>query len=302
MSGQFPNGDPGTVASKNTSDLSIANLVQCMPACELVHWPPSWPLSVRRDKRVRTGTDYQEYFSQICQDVKTRGVIQPIIAVRKGDVGETIDGETRRLAALVCGCATIPVLLYDHELSESDLIVAQLQANEIRREFTDLERGDIYARLMQLNGWSQAQLARCIHVKPAQISRVMAVSSKLPEDVRAMIGEGEGKIPPSSAYQLSKLSTPELMRDFAAKVSQGHLTRDGLESEVARHSGKRRKREKPVKVAMNGITLIFAERGLENIVSALALLEGAIKKLQRHGLPLASLPSLVNGQPGPTLP
>lgn len=291
-----PNGEAHLAPAKHAAvpEGLVEHGKQELQEYQLVHWPPSWLLPVRQDKRVRTGSEYQDYFSRFCHDVKARGVVQPIIAVRNGDAGETVDGETRRLAALLSGQATVPVLLFENELSESELILAQLQANEMRREFTDLERAEIYARLMHVNNWSQSQLALHIRVKPAQVSKVMAVSSKLPEDLRAMIGEGDGKIPPSSAYLLSRLPTAESMRDLAGKISQGHLKRDELAAEVARRLGKQScKKEKPIKVTLHGMTLVITEADPEKLSSLLALVDGAIKKLQKHGLPLASLPSLL---------
>lgn len=189
----------------------------------VVHKPPSWLLPVKDDKRGRT-VEYAEYFARFTADVRARGVVQPIIALVKGDAAETVDGETRRLAALIAGVATVPILLYEHPLSPSDLILAQLQANEMRLEFSDLERAEIYAELMELNGWTQADLARFIHVSPAQVSKVMAISKKLPESIRTLIGERDGQVPPGSAYHLSRLPTPEAMQEMAEQIVKGLLS------------------------------------------------------------------------------
>ena len=106
-----------------------------VPTFLLVHKSPAWLLPVKEDKRTRTGADYAEYFARFTADVRARGVTQPIIAVLKGDAAETVDGETRRQAALIAGVATVPILLYDRPFSPSELILAQLQANEMRWSF-----------------------------------------------------------------------------------------------------------------------------------------------------------------------
>lgn len=265
------------------------------PPFVLVHKPPSWLLPVKEDKRSRTGSEYVEYFGRFTADVRARGVMQPIIAILKGDAGETVDGETRRLAALIAGVATVPILLYDQPLSPSDLILAQLQANEMRLEFSDLERAEIYAKLMELNGWTQAELARFIHVSPAQVSKVMAISKKLPEKIRALIGEGEGQIPPSSAYHLSRLPTPEAMQEMAEQIVKGLLCRDAVGAAVSEYLGNRKgaRKEKPVKLAVDGVTVMIASRDLEKVFGVFALIDAALKKLEKHGLPMSSLPSLL---------
>ncbi len=264
------------------------------PGATLVHWHPSLLLPVRQDRRKRTGEEYESYFRRLVEDIRSRGVVQPIIAVRKGEQGETVDGETRRLAALVGSVQDVAVLLYEHELSEADLLVAQLQANEMRLGFTDIERAEIYSTLMNLHGWSQSQLARNIHVSEGQVSRVMAVSKKLPDDVKAMIGDGDGKIPPSSAYQLSRLPGAELMREMAGKIASGLLRRDDVESEVVRFLGKRNKTQaKPVKIKLGSVTMILEDADFDKVTASLVQLDNALKKLQKHGLPLSSLGAML---------
>jgi ParB/RepB/Spo0J family partition protein len=288
------------VVAKPVSEDLRANLLMDLkslreiPTYTLVREAPSWLIPVRQDKRNRQGSEYEDFFRRMMDDVRDRGVLQPIIAIRMGEFGETIDGETRRLASLAVGIKTVPILLFDQALSESDLIVAQLQSNEVRLDFSDLERAEIYAKLMALNGWSQCQLARFIHASPAQISRVMSVSNKLPDDLKALIGDGGGKIPPSSAYHLSRLPNVDLMREMASKIRNGALVRDHVEFEVAQHLGKRKvKKIKPVKLKVAGVTMIIDGPELQNVFAALAQIDGALKKLEKHGLPLSSLPTLI---------
>jgi ParB/RepB/Spo0J family partition protein len=285
----------GAVEHVPDHPLHTANGERPIPTFVLVHKSPSWLLPVKEDKRSRMGAEYAEYFARFTADVRARGVTQPIIAILHGDAAETVDGETRRQAALIAGVATVPILLYDRPLSPSDLILAQLQANEMRLEFTDLERAEIYARLMELNGWTQAELARYIRVSPAQVSKVMAISKRLPDSIRALIGESEGKIPASSAYLLSRLPSPEAMQEMADKIVQGLLSRDAVGAAVSDYLGRRKgtKKEKPVKVTVEGVTVTIASHDLEKVFGAFGLIDAALKKLEKHGLPMSSLPSLL---------
>jgi ParB/RepB/Spo0J family partition protein len=266
-----------------------------IPTYLLVHEHPSWLLPVEDDKRDRGSTEYAEHFSRLTADVRVRGVMQPIIAVRKGKAAQIVDGQTRQFAALMAGVATVPILVYDQPLAESDLIIAKLQSNEMRLGFSDLERAEIYARLMELNGWTQAELARFVNVSPAQVSKVMRISKKLPEEIRLLIGDGDGQIPPNSAYHLSRLPAPEQMKEMAEKIVNGLLKRDAVETAVADCLGKRKgsKKEKPIKVVVCGITVIFSGQDIKQIFDGFAQLDAALKKLEKHALPLASLPSLL---------
>jgi ParB/RepB/Spo0J family partition protein len=139
----------------------------------LVHAAPSWLLPVRRDKRSRTGAEYQEFFADFTENVRTYGVLQPIIAVREGDGARTVEGESRRLAALIVGLQMVPVIVYEWELTESELIIAQLISNAQRKDFAEHELAVIYVQLMALNGWSQHQVAEFVHVSSAQVCKVV---------------------------------------------------------------------------------------------------------------------------------
>ena len=104
------------------------------------------------------------------------------------------------------------------------MLLETLLENEMRRGFTDLERAEMYAEIMKANDWSQCELAHHLKITPGQVSKVMAVSSKLPEDVKALIGKGEGKVGPRAAYQLSRLPDHAAMRELASKLLDGLLT------------------------------------------------------------------------------
>ena len=148
---------------------------------------------------------------------------------------------------------------------------------------------------MQLNNWTQIELGRFINVSKGQVSKVLRVSKHLPDEILTLIGEGEGYIPPSSAYHLSRLPTQEAMKEMGEKVAKGLLCRDAVETAVTAclGQGKGGKRaNKPVKVVMDGVTVIITSGDLQKIFAVLRVLDAAMKKLEKHGLPLAALPGL----------
>src|ERR1019366_3843713 len=127
-------------------------------------------------------------------DVRTRGVQQPIIAYREGERLRVLDGETRRLASLLAGIDSVPVLAYETAPPESELALMALQANALRLDMEDLEYATVYNDLMTLQGISQMELAELLHVSPSQVSKRMRIFNNLPEDLRGLIGRGEGKL------------------------------------------------------------------------------------------------------------
>ena len=255
----------------------------------LVHRHPSWLLPVANDKRTREGTDYQQHFASFFTDVKTRGVQQPVIAVVEGEVARVIDGETRRQAALLAGLDSVPILVYQSELTDNDLIIAQLQANAQRRDFTELELAAIYAELMKLNNWSQADLARNIHVSPGRVSKILAISMNLCAEVQAMIPLG---LPPRAAYALSRVE-PQHQIELANKCLKEILCVVGVEAQVAKLLGRREKSQKPIKIVYAGVTAVVKGNVVESLALFAAKIQEAIKRLQKDNLPPEFLAGLL---------
>lgn len=262
----------------------------------LVHKPPSWPLPVRNDKRTRTGAEYQAYFANFTADVKARGVQQPVIAVTEGEAGRIVDGETRRQAALLAGLDSIPILLYQRELSEAELVIAQLQANAQRRDFTPLELAAVYQELMRLNSWNQAQLARAIHVSPAQVAKILAISTKLCPEVQAMVVAGE--LPPRGAYALTRLAEMPQQLELAKKAVTLPMDVESIEGAVNKLLGNGRKNaSKPVKFSACGITGTIKGDPVPTFKAFIAKGNDVLKQIERNPALADVLARLLKGEP-----
>lgn len=254
---------------------------------ELIH--PSRLLPPSNDPRQSRDP---EYITRLATDLKARGMRHPIYAIRKGDKLEVLTGETRRLAAQQAGLDAVPVEVLDRPLTPSETMLERLLENELRSDFSPLEKAGIYAELMRLNGWSQAELAKSVHVSPGEVSKVLAVSKRLPADLQEKVASGE--LCPTIAYQLSRLSDPATMRELAEKAMKGLLKRDSAEAQVSRLLGKRAKKAKPIKARTGrGIAAVIPDLDYDAVLGELTTLVDAVKKAQKHGLPLSSLPSLL---------
>jgi ParB family chromosome partitioning protein len=256
------------------------------------------PASLRpnpNDKRDRSTSAYREWLSVLTRDVKERGIRTPIQVMRDGDYLVVLAGETRRQAALAAGLDKVPVNILDRPLTMGEMLVEMLLENEMRRGFTDLERAEMYAEIIKANNWSQAELAHHLKITAGQVSKVMAVSTKLPEELKALIGNGEGRIGPRAAYQLSKLPDHGAMRELAKKLLDGLLTAESLEVEVAKRLGKRPKKSKAVKgKTAKGLSFVLPA-DYATAQGEVAALTEALKKSEKLGLPLASVPALLKG-------
>jgi ParB family transcriptional regulator, chromosome partitioning protein len=256
------------------------------------------PASLRpnpNDKRDRTTTAHREWLARLTCDVKERGIRSPLLVMRSGEVLVVLAGETRRQAALAAGLDKVPVIILDRPLTTGEELMEVLLENEMRRGFTDLERAEMYAEILKANDWSQADLAHHLKLTAGQVSKVLAVSSKLPEELKALIGKGPGKIGPRAAYQLSRLPDHGAMRELAKKFLDGLLTAESLEVEVAKRLGKRPKKAKAVKGKTPRGLFFLLPPDYATAQTEVAALNEALKKSERLGLPMASVPALLKG-------
>jgi ParB/RepB/Spo0J family partition protein len=251
----------------------------------LVHDRPANLQRLPDDKRIRSGNEWQEHFERMVDSVRQVGVLQPVIAVREGEAMRLLDGQTRVDAAMLAGADTIPILLYECSLTESQLSIAKLTANAQRRGHTDIELASIYVELMALNGWNQAQLCKAISGKPSRISKVLSISKQLSPEVQAMVLDG--KLSPRAAYALSRLPDVQVQLNLAKKMLEGTYSVEGLESHIRTllNGGKREKRPKAVKISYGGMVALIKGDVFAVWESFKAKMDDTIKKLKRDDLP-----------------
>jgi len=254
------------------------------------------PASLRpnpNDKRDRTTKTYRERLARLTRDVMERGIRNALQVMCSSDFLVVLAGETRRQAALAAGLEKVPVNILDRPLTTGEELLEMLLENEMRWDFTDLERAEMYVEIQRANDWSQAELAHHLKITAGQVSKVLSVSSKLPEDVKALIGKGEGKIGPRAAYQLSRLPDHSAMRELAKKLFNGLLTAESIEGEVAKQLGKRPTKNKVVKgKTPKGLSFVLPSDYATAQAEVAALME-AIKKAEKLGLPISSVPALL---------
>jgi ParB family chromosome partitioning protein len=147
-----------------------------------------------------------------------------------------IAGERRLRAARMAGLRSVPCVIQEGELTESQRLIEQLAENIIRADLQPVEQARAFRRLMDLNSWSARQLARELHIADANIVRALALL-ELPAEVQTQVEAGH--LAPSVAYEVSRLDTPEEQADLAKRVVAEKLTRDQVADVVkARKSGR----------------------------------------------------------------
>src|SRR5262249_19937285 len=175
---------------------------------------------------------------ELVESIESLGVLQPIRVRWDEERGMYVilAGERRLRAARMAGLKSVPCVIQEGELTESQRLIEQLAENIIRADLQPVEQARAFRRLMDLNGWSARQLAREMHIADANIVRALALLD-LPEGVQTQVEAG--RLAPSVAYEVSRLDTAEEQADLAERVVAEKLTRDQVADVVkARKSGR----------------------------------------------------------------
>ncbi|MCL6458287.1 MAG: ParB/RepB/Spo0J family partition protein, partial [Gorillibacterium sp.] len=100
----------------------------------------------------------EDRIDELCQTIKTHGVIQPIIVRFRNGKFEIIAGERRYRAVSKLGMETIPAIV--REFNDAQAASIALIENLQREGLTAVEEAQAYQKLMELHQLTQESLAQ----------------------------------------------------------------------------------------------------------------------------------------------
>ena len=163
-----------------------------------------------------------EDLQELVASVKERGILQPILARKKGDVWEIIAGERRYRAAQKLGHLTIPVI--EVQASDVESLELALIENLQRSDLSPLEEAEGYRRLQDEFNMTQEQIAQKVGKDRATVANAMRLL-KLSPEVKAMLASGQ--LSAGHARVLAALPTLLDQYKWAERiVRQGFTVRD----------------------------------------------------------------------------
>lgn len=134
----------------------------------------------------------EEKLEELTASIKTHGVLQPLIAVDKGDHFELIAGERRLRASKKAGLKTVPVVVKKDcgDLNEQKKLELALIENIQRHDLNVIEEAKSYYRLAEEFNLSQEEIAvRSGKSRSAVANRIRLIS--LPIEIQKSLIAGE---------------------------------------------------------------------------------------------------------------
>lgn len=131
----------------------------------------------------------EEALRELCDSIREKGVIQPVIVTELGDGRyELVAGERRLRAARMAGLMDMPVIIRD--FSDEDKLEIALIENIQREDLNSIEEALAYKEIMERLQISQEELAKKVGKNRSSIANTLRLL-KLPEYVREKITADE---------------------------------------------------------------------------------------------------------------
>lgn len=196
-----------------------------------------------------------EKIDELCQTIKTHGVIQPIVVRVRNSKYEIIAGERRWRAVTKLGMETIPAII--REFNDSQAASIALIENLQREGLTAIEEAVAYQKLIDIHQLTQESLAQRLGKSQSTIANKIRLLH-LPEEVKMALMER--KISERHARALLSLDTEELQLKLLAEIIAKELNVKQTEARVAFYKealkvkkSKRISFTKDVRLALNTI-------------------------------------------------
>jgi ParB family chromosome partitioning protein len=172
----------------------------------------------------------EEVLLEMVESIRQHGIIQPLIARRRGDLYELIAGERRWRAAQQLGLPEAPVIV--REASDQDVLELALIENLQREDLNPIEEAAAFARLAREFALKQEEIALKVGKSRAAVANSMRLLD-LHSQVQSWLTQG--RISVGHAKVLLSMKSQEEQSLLAEEIIRRNLTVRAAEQLVAKH-------------------------------------------------------------------
>ncbi len=124
---------------------------------------------------------------ELSKSIKEHGIIQPLVAIKKGDTYELIAGERRLRASKMAGLKKVPVII--RKAGDQERLELALIENIQREGLNPIDLAEAYERLMHEFNITQEEVAKKVGKARSSIANIVRML-KLPEEIKLALIDG----------------------------------------------------------------------------------------------------------------
>ncbi len=170
-----------------------------------------------------------QLLEELTLSIKEKGVIQPILVRRKGELYEIIAGERRFRAANLLNLKTIPVIIKNVE--DRDCLELSLIENIQRQDLNPIEKAYAYQYLIDKFQVTQEKISVAMGKARVSIANTLRLL-KLPQEIQDEVKNG--RLSFAHGRALLEIDDVNQQRHLAQEVISNHLSVRELENLVKR--------------------------------------------------------------------
>ncbi len=227
---------------------------------------------------------------ELLASVKQFGVLQSLLVNHSS---ELIAGHRRLWAAIAAGLESVPVIVTDRMLSDTEVRLIQLSENIVRSDLGGFEKWIACTEILCANpSWTQQTLAQHLGLSEASISKLLS-PSKLSAEWQAALKAGDATI--SDCYLASRAPASQHAELLAKKLSgaTGEEMVKAARKPVAKAHTKVEVRLSRVKLPLpDGAVVAVSASGEVDTAGLLEILDAAreaVKKADKDHLDVKTL-------------
>ena len=164
---------------------------------------------------------------ELADSIRQHGIMQPIVARKRGSGYEIIAGERRWRAAQLAGLKTVDIVV--KELAEEDVFLWALIENIQREDLNPIEEAEAYRQIIGDRELTQEQLAQVVGKDRSSVANALRLL-KLPDRVRKMVADGALSM--GHARALLSLPSQDAMTKMAKEIVARGLSVRQVERQV----------------------------------------------------------------------
>ncbi len=172
----------------------------------------------------------EEVLQEMMESIRLHGIIQPLIARKRGDQFELIAGERRWRAAQKLGLEEAPVIV--REASDQDVLELALIENIQREDLNPIEEASAFARLAKEFGLKQEEIAAKVSKSRAAVANSMRLLELHPQ-IQSWLSQGHVSVGHAKVLLSVKAHDEQCL--LAEEILKRNLTVRAAEQLVARH-------------------------------------------------------------------
>ncbi len=207
----------------------------------------------------------EEKIDELCQTIRTHGIIQPIVVRKRDNYYELIAGERRLRAVKKLGINTIPAIIKDFNDSQSASIA--LIENLQREGLTAIEEAYAYQRLIEMHNLTQESLAQRLGKGQSTIANKLRLLNLSPLIQEALM---KRELTERHARALLSLPNQELqekvMQEIIAKELNVKQTEEKIKAILTKNDEKKKPTIKSVLPKNTRIALNTIRQSLQMII------------------------------------